>query len=139
MSLLNLSKQIDLYSSLWFLWEGKQQGEGYLRSVKSELTIGLNKNWQKWLLNNLHLDKSFTNISNDILKESNHRKTKTMSEIKFYKNKNEAIVKTFTYRPFFGFRIGNIYYVGYVDGNQYLGLELVLREHILNNAYEVKC
>jgi hypothetical protein len=35
LSLLNLPKVIDNYTSLRYLWEGKQHGEGYLRSVKS--------------------------------------------------------------------------------------------------------
>ena len=67
MSLLNLPRHIDNYLSLRYLWEGKDQGEGYLRTVKSELTIGLNKKWEMWLVNNLLLEKSFNNISSKIV------------------------------------------------------------------------
>jgi hypothetical protein len=38
MSLLNLSNKLDIYSSLRYLWEGKEEDDGYL-SVKSELNI----------------------------------------------------------------------------------------------------
>ena len=100
MSLLNLGTQMDIYHSFHFLWEGKEQGEGYLRSVKSELTIGLNKKWQKWLLDNLHLEKSFKNITNNYSNDSSDDTCKSLKEIRFYKTNNEVILHTHTARPF---------------------------------------
>jgi hypothetical protein len=82
MSLLNLSRQVENYSSLHFLWEGKVQGEGYLRSVKRELTIGLNKNWKKWLLDNLHLDKSFNNIAKAFHEVDPNKPMKSITSVK---------------------------------------------------------
>jgi hypothetical protein len=66
MSLLNLPNQMKHYGSLRLLWEGGTQGEGYLRSVKGELKKGLNKNWPKWLIESLLIEKGYNIILSKI-------------------------------------------------------------------------
>ena len=46
LSLLNLPKTMELFGPLRNFWEGGNQGEGILRHVKPEITMGLRKNWQ---------------------------------------------------------------------------------------------
>ena len=62
LSLLNLPTVLKDYGSMRVLWEGGEDGEGYLRSVKPLLRGGLVRQWQVWLMNNLLEDKTFHSI-----------------------------------------------------------------------------
>lgn len=67
--LLNLPEAMARYGPLRALWEGKIQGEGILRHVKSEMTQGMRKNWAANLMKNCLDTKQFKNITNE--KENN--------------------------------------------------------------------
>jgi len=62
LSLLNIPSIIKNYGSYRWLWEGGEQGEGFLRSMKTELKWGLRGKWQIWSLQNLLTEKSFNTI-----------------------------------------------------------------------------
>ncbi|KAL7567091.1 hypothetical protein ACA910_002812 [Epithemia clementina (nom. ined.)] len=46
MSLLNLPDAVRRFGPLRNIWEGGTQGEGFLRYVKREMSMGLRNNWQ---------------------------------------------------------------------------------------------
>ena len=45
LSLLNIPKTMERYGPLINLWEGSNQGEGYLRYVKPKITDIHSRNW----------------------------------------------------------------------------------------------
>lgn len=63
--LLNIPEAMERYGPVRSLWEGKIQGEGFLRFVKPEMTQGLRTNWSFNLISNCLLTKSFRNITDD--------------------------------------------------------------------------
>ncbi|KAL7563782.1 hypothetical protein ACA910_020466 [Epithemia clementina (nom. ined.)] len=58
MSLLNLPDAVRQFGPLRNIWEGGTQGEGFLRYVKREMSMGLRSNWQKRLLTRIYKRKS---------------------------------------------------------------------------------
>ncbi|KAL7580479.1 hypothetical protein ACA910_004492 [Epithemia clementina (nom. ined.)] len=58
MSLLNLPDAVRHCGPLCNIWEGGMQGEGFLRYVKREMSMGLRNNWQKRLLTRIYKRKS---------------------------------------------------------------------------------
>jgi hypothetical protein len=100
MSLLNLPNQMKHYGSLRLLWEGGTQGEGYLRSVKGELKKGLNKNWPKWLMESLLVDKGYNTILGKFNSTNINVLSSGIKDIKVYKNKAEAESVIQIARPF---------------------------------------
>ena len=71
LSLLNLPRYIKLFGPMINLWEGSNQGEGYLRFVKPNLTNIHSKNWQQnahsEILNEMSFDQVIENHVNNNL------------------------------------------------------------------------
>ena len=90
LSLLNLPSALRTYGNMRVLWEGGDDGEGYLWNVKPLLRGGLVRQWQVWLMNNLLEDKTFNSIiSNEIL--YNNATRSELNEFKVYGSKKKII------------------------------------------------
>jgi hypothetical protein len=128
MSLLNLPNQMKHYGSLRLLWEGGTQGEGYLRSVKGELKKGLNKNWPKWLMESLLVDKGYNTILSKLNTKRNELSS-VIKDIKIYKNKAEAESILQIARPFSALMLNNdndtsCIYICYRSQRKIMGIEI---------------
>jgi len=106
MSLLNLPNTIDYYGSLRHLWEGSLQGEGYLRTVKSEIKIGLVRNWQKWVLNTILVDKAYDCLLSKIPDAVSAIK-EDLYEFKLYNSSVIAEMQIYNGKPFSAFCMDN--------------------------------
>ena len=62
--MLNIPETIDKYGPLINLWEGSNQGEGYLRYAKPKVTDIHSKNWQINAHINLLNETSLNNVIN---------------------------------------------------------------------------
>ena len=82
LSLLNIPETIDKYGPLINLWEGSNQGEGYLRYAKPKVTDIHSKNWQINAHINLLNETSLNNVINC------HALNKTSDNIKDEYKKN---------------------------------------------------
>ena len=128
MSLLNLPNQMKHYGSLRLLWEGGTQGEGYLRSVKGELKKGLNKNWPKWLMDSLLVDKGYNTVMGKINNKDNLLSS-VIKDIKVYKNKAQAESILQLARPFSAIKVlddndAPTIYICYRNHRKIMGIEI---------------
>ena len=140
LSLLNLSKQVEYIGSLRNVWEGGEQGEGFIQKIKTELRPGLIKKWEKWSIDNILIDSSIDNIHYSLSKKNNNRQH-IFDEFKVYQNEILARNAINSGRPISGFStINNLgieeHYIAYRnDGSIYL-LQVEKNQAILfNNLY----
>jgi hypothetical protein len=82
MSLLNLPNQLRNYGSMRYIWEGGMNGEGFLRLAKPEIKRGLNRNWPKWLIDHLLLDKTCQDLCQSISPKLDLPNNDRLKEIK---------------------------------------------------------
>ena len=113
MSLLNIPNVMRNYGSMRNLWEGGEEGEGILRSVKPEIKIGMRGNWQEWLMSNLLKIKSYETV---IAREetipqlpegeaATSQETQDPVDFKIYGTPEKAEAVINTGRPFSGLRL----------------------------------
>jgi hypothetical protein len=140
MSLLNLPNQLKNYSSMRFLWEGGMCGEGFLRIAKPEIKRGLNRNWPKWLIDNLLKDKSCEDLSTCFLPKTVVSKNEQLKEVKIYRNRSEVVNLIHRGLPFAGMAVENggifDHYLVFYAGRQSIkriDIELLETETIVNN------
>ena len=104
MSLLNIPMYMREYGPLVNLWEGSNQGEGYLRIVKPKLTNIHAKNWQvnahKEIYNEvimdqvlqLHIDRNYNNRNSCMLQNYiNSRMNRAKKMFVKYKTVNDIL------------------------------------------------
>jgi hypothetical protein len=125
--LLNIPKLLREYGSLRHLWEGGNQGEGYLRNAKAELRPGLIRTWEVWLINNLLDERTFNNLLvNDGLLPDGKNK---VNEFKIYPSKAKALYAIIGGRPLSAFTYQSdpsLFGVAYRDNGMVYAIHIVL-------------
>jgi hypothetical protein len=139
MSLLNLPNQLKNYGSMRYIWEGGINGEGFLRLAKPQIKHGLNRNWPKWLIDHLLLDKTCQDLCQLISPKQNLPNNDRFKEIKIYSNKGEAMNSMHSGLPFAGMAIKNgetwHHYLVFHDGRQNIKkieIKLLETESVIN-------
>ena len=84
LSLLNIPKSIRLFGPMINLWEGSNQGEGYLRFAKPKLTNIHCKNWQQNAHADILIEMSFDEVIENHV--NNNLMTGMCSNIQNYTN-----------------------------------------------------
>ena len=92
MSLLNLPETMTRYGPLINLWEGSNQGEGYLRYAKPMITNIHSKNWQVNAVKKLQNKKTFDSIVDYHLE---HNCVRSDIKLKYDNMKRERDTKMF--------------------------------------------
>ena len=140
MSLLNVPNIIKRYGSLRYIWEGGMNGEGFLRLAKPEIKRGLNRNWPKWLIDDLLLDKTCQDLCQTISPKTDLPNNEKLKEIRIYSNKAEAMNSIHNGFPFAGMAIKNgerlHHYLVFHDDRQSLKkieIKLLETEKVVNN------
>lgn len=132
-SLLTIPNLLREYGSMRNIWEGADEGEGYLRGGKAELKVGLVRNWQVWLMNNIMDEKSFEEIA------ERDKKHLYLSDIKIYGNKGKAIHALNSGRPLSAFYYpGNsaLYYICYRENKLLHALQFqISTTNVLQSNY----
>ena len=138
MSLLNIPMHMREYGPLINLWEGSNQGEGYLRLAKPKLTNIHSKKWKinahKEIFNEvaldqvlqMHIDKNYTNKNSCVIQNYiNSRMNRPKKMFMKYRSVNEILSQYRRNRPISGVQCSdnNFYAVvkkmqGHVHGFQ---------------------
>jgi hypothetical protein len=116
------------------IWEGGTIGEGYLRSVKSELNTGLRNNWQSMLMDNLLSNHAYNMIFENIdyLENDPHRAIvlRLKKLCKTYHTIDQCLSLPNLGLPFSAIRVNNQkFYVVCKDGNSLQIIEVNLTEN----------
>jgi hypothetical protein len=82
LSLLNVPELVEKFGGLRHLWEGGEDGEGFLKGVKNELKCGLVRQWQVWVIKNLLEEKTLDRI---IISNNRKKTADTVMESGEYK------------------------------------------------------
>ena len=128
LSLLNIPDTVYRYGSMRVLWEGGDDGEGFLRSVKNELKCGLLRQWQVWLMNNLLEEKTFDKL---LPNEDINSSRSQLCEFKIYACRNKIFEQYKKCKPISGFIMDenhNKVYIAYREKRKIVGIKIAMKQ-----------
>lgn len=126
--LLNIPDILRQHGNIRNLWEGGNDGESYLKTVKSNLKAGMVKEWQTWVVNNLLKEKIYNEWKN-----SNKQYTSNIrQECRIYGTKKLAMESYKSGKPFSGIKLFQDIYLCYRSNGQIMGKKIKLDQNPIN-------